>query len=801
MVYETMLKKTLFMASFLVLVGIFTQHAYGIELEATPEKDPVGPNDWIRILVEIDGYQGGNVDWVAHLPDGSTQSGSLSGISAGKKIHTIIRTAFDNQFGDWQVDYSYQGLLATASVTVEPLLLEITSDKQTYKSGDVVIFTITTNHFNPSAALAESYRIEFFDSAGMGLNQVDSVIQKAWKSSTTYEFSINELLNNNPYGDYKAVVNYYNVYAELQFKVANPDLVTSIFIGTDKEFYQAGELVELQLIIPVLIGSNAIITVTDPSGKNTIRSFQVDYTLTRVILDDVSTTIPGTYLIVVEYADTKETKTFSVGFDTFTPSGPSIDLTVSLDKQNYRPGETLTASIKTDQLIADNVSYWVEDPSGSQGTPTTAPMTSGSSLIPYHISKEAPQGPWKFYVNYGGAVRYAIFFIEGEPLDQTIITTPETYEGPEILLTLDGSSSNLIDPQGIAISSNNEIYVVDSGNFEIKKFDSSGRLMDSWGSFGAGEGQFKNPRGIFLDSEFVHVADTGNSRIQTFDKNGNFVKSWGNSGIVSQSLRDPTSMAVDSSGIFYISDAGLNKISKYDSNGDYAGHIQSLLTSAAKFSSSDYIISNNGGNFLILVSDDNRILQYNANGDFITSFGTAGDGDGKFQNPSAMAIDVNGNLYVADSGNSRIQIFDSEKKFLGKWGTLGSSPGQFNQISGITVDTVGNVFVVDSKNNRIQKFAPFVNLQKLEIPDWVRNNAQWWKEGAIDDSDFANGIQYMIEQEIIVIPGLEETGEATEQQIPDWVKNNAGWWAEGLISDKDFANGIEFLVQNGIIRV
>ena len=109
-------------------------------------------------------------------------------------------------------------------------------------------------------------------------------------------------------------------------------------------------------------------------------------------------------------------------------------------------------------------------------------------------------------------------------------------------------------------------------------------MLVSWGSFGSGEGQFKNPTGILVDSKYVHVADTDNSRIQTFDKDGNFIRSWGKSGISSQSLKSPVSISTDSSGNFLISDSSLDKILKYDSDGGYAGQIESLLTASAKIS-------------------------------------------------------------------------------------------------------------------------------------------------------------------------------------------------------------------------
>ena len=90
---------------------------------------------------------------------------------------------------------------------------------------------------------------------------------------------------------------------------------------------------------------------------------------------------------------------------------------------------------------------------------------------------------------------------------------------------------------------------------------------------------------------------------------------------------------------------------------------------------------------------------------------------------------------------------------------------------------------------------------EISIPDWVRNNAGWWSDGAITDNDFASGLEFMIRENIIKVP-TTSNGQSNENAIiPDWVRNNAGWWSEGLISDEDFANGIQFLIQQGIISV
>ncbi|MBI5377084.1 MAG: peptidase [Thaumarchaeota archaeon] len=87
------------------------------------------------------------------------------------------------------------------------------------------------------------------------------------------------------------------------------------------------------------------------------------------------------------------------------------------------------------------------------------------------------------------------------------------------------------------------------------------------------------------------------------------------------------------------------------------------------------------------------------------------------------------------------------------------------------------------------------------IPNWIRNNAKWWADGTIGDSDFVSGIQYLIKQEILKIPPTSSDPTSSTNQIPPWIKNNAKWWADGTISDDDFIKGIQFLVSKGIVRV
>ncbi len=86
------------------------------------------------------------------------------------------------------------------------------------------------------------------------------------------------------------------------------------------------------------------------------------------------------------------------------------------------------------------------------------------------------------------------------------------------------------------------------------------------------------------------------------------------------------------------------------------------------------------------------------------------------------------------------------------------------------------------------------------IPAWIKNNAAWWADGTISENEFLNGIQYLIKENILVVPPAQLAAEQTDS-VPDWVKNNAKWWSDGTISDGEFLNAIQHLIKIGIISV
>ena len=74
----------------------------------------------------------------------------------------------------------------------------------------------------------------------------------------------------------------------------------------------------------------------------------------------------------------------------------------------------------------------------------------------------------------------------------------------------------------ISVDSDNNLYVADSFNYRIQKFDPTGSPMNTFGSAGTGPGQFGSNTRVTVDlsDDSVFVSDINNNRIQKFDSTG-----------------------------------------------------------------------------------------------------------------------------------------------------------------------------------------------------------------------------------------------------------------------------------------
>jgi len=789
--------KIIFLIGF-VLFLLIPQVAYGSEITAEPEKILFNPNEWIRVLIDIDGYSGGDVTWSATLPDGTTTDGVLSNIKASKTTHTIIRNAFDGQFGTWTISYEYGDTVKVIDVNIDPLIVSVTTDQTSYFPWDTAIVKISTNYYDPSAAKAETLIVGILDDNGVPAKFFDDVKIKMYQPTIVQHFSIDEFLSQNPFGVYHAIITYYDVTVDVPFELTNPNTNTSLFLSSNKKVYSPYDTVELNIVTSKIISDIGTLSIILPSDQIISKTIPISDSLTRIVLDDIDTSKIGLYSLEFEYGASHTVGSFDVYDESLENSdGSGLELNIILKTSQYQPGETIQATISTNDLIDNPITYWFEDSSANRGQQFSfVNPTSGTFDLSHVLPVDFLQGPSKLYVKYGTTETFAIFFVFGESVTPSEHSEINSYDGPEILLTIDNSIIDFSNISDISISPNSELFVIDSDTSKIYIFDITGNFINSWHASDS-TGNLNNPVSILAEKSMVHVSDAGNSKIITFDHDGNFIREWGNSGIDYQSVQNPTDIAVDDLGIYYVSDGNQNKILKYNSDGIYVDEINSILTASAKFASIKSITTSDDDVFL-LSTINNRILNFHSNGGFLKSFGTAGQSDKQIQNPTSLEFD-DGNLYVADSGNSRVLVLNTSGEHIAKWGTFGTGLGQFNQMTGIDVDLNGDVWVADS-GNRIQKFVSISNIDKPHIPEWVKNNSSWWAEDQIDDTTFVESIRYLINEEIIVVPKIL-VEESQTSEIPSWIKSNAGWWAEGVIDEQTFVNGIEFLVKTGIIHV
>ncbi len=81
-------------------------------------------------------------------------------------------------------------------------------------------------------------------------------------------------------------------------------------------------------------------------------------------------------------------------------------------------------------------------------------------------------------------------------------------------------TGDIYRPKGIAMDSEDHIYIVEAEWGMVQVFDRQGRLLYNFGN-GTGFGQFQLPTGLYIDrNDRVYVADSYNRRVQVFQYHG-----------------------------------------------------------------------------------------------------------------------------------------------------------------------------------------------------------------------------------------------------------------------------------------
>jgi DNA-binding beta-propeller fold protein YncE len=273
-------------------------------------------------------------------------------------------------------------------------------------------------------------------------------------------------------------------------------------------------------------------------------------------------------------------------------------------------------------------------------------------------------------------------------------------------------------PRGIAVDSDGNVYVADRGNHRIQKFTSTGMFLDKWGEKGNGDGQFIHPHHIAFDSNndiyiteelmFSHF-EPYRIRIQKFTHTGEFIKQWGEAGNGDGQFFGPRGIAVESDdNDILVVDSNNFRIQKFNSNGEF-------ITKWGRYepgddwnwhlwSPIDIAVDSNNDNY-VTDAKHHLVKKFDRARNFIRKWGLRGIGDGEFDRPSGIATFSGNSLLVVDSFNNRVQEFSRNGVFVTKWGSFGNQPSQFKGPTGVAINKIDDMhYISDTGNHRVQRF-------------------------------------------------------------------------------------------------
>jgi len=287
------------------------------------------------------------------------------------------------------------------------------------------------------------------------------------------------------------------------------------------------------------------------------------------------------------------------------------------------------------------------------------------------------------------------------------VTNSSTLSEPYIFVTKWGSKGfgdgQFRRPEGIAVDSKGNVYVSDTLKNNIQKFDSSGNFITKWGSHGEKDGEIAGPRRVAVDlNDNVYVPSIGNDNIEVFDSEGNFITEWGSGGAGEGRLKDPLDIAIEPDGNILIKD-DTQYIKRFTPDGDFI----------SKWYISDELLSSGyrSLNYIAVDPEGNVYITYRAS--CFELFET------KVGNQKITHIDFTKWTYF-----SYILKYNLSGEFIAKLGSYGEEDGEFKHFGGLTIDSRGYLYVNDSH-------------QCIQILDSEGNFITKWGSHGTGDGEFS----------------------------------------------------------------
>lgn len=240
--------------------------------------------------------------------------------------------------------------------------------------------------------------------------------------------------------------------------------------------------------------------------------------------------------------------------------------------------------------------------------------------------------------------------------DGTFVTSWDAQSGV-VDLTI---SSQGLGPTGIAVGSDGLIYIADTWGHRVIVLDSSGSMVREFGAFADNQdatdaspnpGSFFGPRSVAVSNDEIYVVDTGNERVEVFGPDGSFKRAFGGKGSGAGQLSEPVGITVGPDGLVYVADSGNARVSVFTADGTpvaqwpvqaWVGH--AYFEPYLAFGSDGLLYATSSATGSVEVIGKGGVLLGS-----ITSAGTQALGK-----PTGISATADGSLLVTDTGNSGV---------------------------------------------------------------------------------------------------------------------------------------------------